>query len=364
MLGGTEYQTLNLVHALRDSGYFPVVLCYFEYDPRMVNYMKSEGAEVVLMSPDGKRPKGPWSTFITLWKGFKNALHTSKPDIIHVQYMAPGSLAIIIFKLLGARRIIATAHVPGHIYTRKWVPRLLSRYVCDLFLCVSQSSEQAFFEINPSLYNPQLHKQGRKHFTVYNCTDIPEKLLQKETIDSFTIGVVSRLSYEKGIDRLLFSMPKILSVFPKLTLLIIGDGSERETLVNISQELHIAHAITWAGLQPKEVLQDHYLQMDIVVIPSRFEGFVLTAIELMSYGIDFVASKVDALMEEIDNNSGILTDASDPVIFANAIIELLKNPVLRDQMSENGHNKVKATFAYNIYQKTIADIYGNILKRI
>ncbi|MDP3444986.1 MAG: glycosyltransferase family 4 protein, partial [Ignavibacteria bacterium] len=157
LLGGTEYQTLNLIKALRESGYDVQVLCYFEYDDRMVAYMREAGADVILMSESGIRPVKFLPKLSALYQGFRNALKTYKPDIVHVQYMAPGSLAILLFKLLGAKKTIATAHTPGHIYKNKAVPRFITRYMTDLFLCVSKSSEQAFFDTEPHLYETALH---------------------------------------------------------------------------------------------------------------------------------------------------------------------------------------------------------------
>lgn len=361
LLGGTEYQTLNLVKALRECGYDVQVLCYFEYDPRMVTYIHEAGADVVLMSPNGIRPQGFLAKASFLFNGFRNALKSYQPDIVHVQYMAPGSLAILLFKLLGAKKVLATAHVPGHIYKNTSVPRFIARYMTELFLCVSKSSEHAFFDSEPHLYDAQLHHQGRKHFTVYNCTDIPQQQPSIEKKDPFTLGVVSRLSHEKGINILITAMPKILSLFPDIRLLIVGDGARKQDLQTLSIELHCDHAITWAGLQPKELLESYYTQMDIVVIPSRFEGFGLTAIEAMSYSIPVIASAVDGLVEVIENQkSGILFKSEDPSSLSDAIINLIRDPQQCQQIGENGYNRVKATFAYNIYQKTISDIYTNL----
>lgn len=363
LLGGTEYQTLNLVKALKESGYDIQVLCYFEHDPRMVTYMHETGADVVLMSPNGIRPGKFLTKLSALFRGFRETLKTYQPDIVHVQYMAPGSLAILLFKLLGAKKVLATAHVPGHIYKNTSIPRFITRYMTDLFLCVSKSSEQAFFDIEPHLYDAQLHQAGRKHFTVYNCTDIPEKQPRNTTNHPLTLGVVSRLSHEKGIDILIRAMPKILSLLPDVRLLIVGDGARKQDLQTLSIELHCDHAITWAGLQPKELLESYYTQMDIVVIPSRFEGFGLTAIESMSYAIPVVASCVDGLAEIIeDQKSGILINSEDPSALSNAVISLIQNSDLRRQIGENGYNRVKATFEYNIYQKTMATMYSMLMK--
>ncbi|MDP3465214.1 MAG: glycosyltransferase family 4 protein, partial [Sulfuricurvum sp.] len=295
--------------------------------------------------------------------GFRRVLKEYRPDIVHVQYMAPGSLAILLFKMLGAKKVLATAHVPGHIYKNKTVPKFISNYMTELFLCVSKSSEEAFFDTKPQLYDTQLYHAGRKHFTLYNCTDIPEYPITKLQNQPLTIGVISRLSHEKGIDLLLQSMPKILSVFPDVRLLIVGDGTEKTSLLYLALELNISDSIIWAGLQPKEALESYYGQMDIVAIPSRFEGFGLTAIEAMSYSIPVVASAVDGLMEVIEHGvSGMLVKPKDPSALADAIIALLLDPDKCRELGQNGYTRVKAAFAYNIYQKTIAKIYNNLLK--
>jgi glycosyltransferase involved in cell wall biosynthesis len=230
LLGGTEYQTLNLVKALKESGYEVKVLCYFEYDNRMVAYMREAGANVVLMTKSGTRPSKFLPKLSALFQGFRKTLKTYKPDIVHVQYMAPGSLAILLFKLLGAKKVLTTAHVPGHIYKNKAVPRFIAEYMTDLFLCVSQSSERSFFDTKPQLYDTQLHHAGRKHFTLYNCTDIPEYPIAESVTHPLTIGIVSRLSHEKGIDLLLRAMPKILSVFPDIRELLRANGHRRYPL--------------------------------------------------------------------------------------------------------------------------------------
>jgi glycosyltransferase involved in cell wall biosynthesis len=329
----------------------------------MATYMREAGADVVLMTPNGTRPAKFLSKLSALLRGFRETMKAYQPDIVHVQYMAPGSLAILLFKLLGAKKVLATAHVPGHIYKNTSVPRFITRYMTDLFLCVSKSSEHAFFDTVPHLYDTQLHQAGRKHFTVYNCTDIPVYKARDSKGHPFTLGVVSRLSHEKGIDILITAMPKILSLFPNLQLLIVGDGILKQELKRLAIELKCDHAITWAGLQPKELLESYYTQMDIVVIPSRFEGFGLTAIEAMSYAIPVVASHVDGLAEVIeDQKSGILVKSEDPSTLADTVISLIQVPAQRRQIGENGYNRVKATFAYNIYQKTIADIYGVLIK--
>ena len=359
MLGGTEYQTLNLVKALKESGYAVTVLCYFEYDATMVQYMEDAGANVLLMTENGRRPQKFSALLWALFSGFKKALKEVKPNVVHVQYMAPGSLAILLFKLLGVKRVIATAHVPGHIYRRKWIPQLIARYVTESFLCVSKSSEEAFFEEEAALFSTELFEKGRKHFTIYNCVETG--CTQPKTINHqplTTVGIVSRLSYEKGIDILISALPNILKQNPNVTLLIVGKGSEKEKLHALAGKLGVADAITWAGLQPKERLPEFYAQMDMVVIPSRFEGFGLTAIEAMGYGIPVVASAVDGLKEVVEEGeSGILFESENPEALANVIIDLIKDDAKREVLTKAGKKRVEEHFSYTLYQKKITELY-------
>lgn len=360
LLGGTEYQTLNLVKALFNGGYRVVVLCYFEYDMRMVKYMENAGATVELMSVNGNRPKGTIKILWTLLKGFKNIINKHNPEIVHVQYLSPGTLSILLFKLLGVNHVLATAHVPGHIYKRKWIPQLIAKYVTDIFLCVSKSSEKDFFELEPEIYSKKLFLEGRKHFTLYNCTDT-DVLIKKNKKDFFNIGVISRLSYEKGIDKLIDAMPIVFKQYPDTKLIIVGDGTQHKILENKVNEYNLSDKIFFEGLQPKENLEKYYNSFDIVVIPSRFEGFGLTAIEAMSYKIPVIASKTDGLIEVIDDEiNGILVKNESSEEYAKQIIQLKNEPIKMEYLGNNGRKNVLEKFSFEVYEKQILDLYSLI----
>ena len=362
LLGGTEHQTLNLVKALVKNNYDVTVVCYFEYDEKMINYMKEEGAKVILLSSDGSRIQGIKNTMTFLYKGFKKVLKEVKPSVVHVQYLAPGSLAILLFRLLGVKNIITTAHVPGHIYKRKIVPKFLAYFITKAFICVSKSSEKDFFEIEPELYTKKLFKSGRKHFTIYNCTNTDLNIEKKEK-EFFNIGVVSRLSYEKGIDKVIDSLPLILSENQNIKLTIVGDGSERKNLETKVQELKLQDYVTFEGLQPKEKLENFYNSFDLVVVPSRFEAFGLTAIEAMSYEVPVVASKADGLKEVIEDKvSGILVSNESREEYAKEILTLINNKNLREEIGKNGRKRVLENFSFENFEKKTISLYKQILK--
>ena len=104
MTGGTEIQTLNLVQALVAGGYRVVTTCYFEYSDDMVVRFRKAGSEVVCLSPTGTRVNG-WRGILFLYKGLRRVLKQYKPDVVHVQYMAPGAIPILLLRWLGPRHI-------------------------------------------------------------------------------------------------------------------------------------------------------------------------------------------------------------------------------------------------------------------
>ena len=83
--------------------------CYFEYSDDMVVRFQKAGSEVVCLSPTGTRVNG-WRGILFLYKGLRRVLKQYKPDVAHVQYMAPGAIPILLLRWLGVRQIIATAH--------------------------------------------------------------------------------------------------------------------------------------------------------------------------------------------------------------------------------------------------------------
>ena len=58
-------------------------------------------------------------------------------------------------------------------------------FFTDAFICVSKSSEKDFFEREPEIYTKKLLKRGRKHFTIYNCTNTDVKTEKTEKINHY-----------------------------------------------------------------------------------------------------------------------------------------------------------------------------------
>lgn len=363
LTGGTEIQTLSLVQALVMAGHDVTVACYFEHTPEMIKRYEKSGATVRLLSPDGSRPVGVKNTTSLLWNGFKHIVKEIKPDIAHVQYMAPGAIPIILLRLLGIRKIIATAHTAADIYSSSGLKIIsfLNRYILSAFQCITERAEKSFFGSSRLFDNDTKLKKHSNHFTIYN--NLPSYITLRDAPRRFPdsnrlkIGVVSRLEHIKGMDMIIPAFAKIHRDFPEIELIIVGDGSLRESMEAEASSLGLSDSVSFAGRQPQDRLQNFYDKIDILLMPSRSEGFGLTAVEGMARGCVLVAANTGGLPEVVrDGKEGYLhipediKDLSDKIkdliddrnrmeIFSKAALQRA-----RDFSSENYNAKIRALY--------------------
>ena len=362
LTGGTEIQTLSLVEALVAADYEVVVVCYFEYADQMVGRYRNAGATVELLNRDGTRQIGVKNTFINLWKGLRRVVKQYKPDVAHVQYMAPGALPILVLRTLGMKKIIATAHTSADIYPSLKQIHWLNNHILTGFQCITLKAEASFFG-NASLFsNDTKLKKHSNHFTIYNnlpsyieLADTPRKGTPK------TIGVVSRLERIKGMNMVVPAFAEIYKYHPTMRLLIVGDGSQRDFMEKQVQNAGLpVESVQFVGRQGQDKLQSFYDQIDILLMPSRSEGFGLTAIEGMARGCVPVVSNTGGLPEVVEDGvSGLLHTSESVEDMISKIASVICNPKLFEQLSFGSYNRAQ-DFSKGKYYKQVEQLYDKL----
>lgn len=358
LTGGTEIQTLNLVRALVSGGHRVVTACYFEHTLEMVERYKTAGSEVVLFEPTGKRIGG-WRGVLFLYRHLRQCVRKYKPDIAHVQYMAPGATPCLILKLLGVRTIFATAHTDARIYRSLRLLHFLQRQVIDVFTCITLRAEREFFG-SSLLYKEEIKLPPHAHITIYNA--LPESIqlnsFSRKLQKTVTIGVVSRLETIKGMDLVLPAFFIIHEKNPNTRLLVVGDGSQRPLMEQQANQGGLDHVVDFTGRQPQEILWKYYDQIDILLMPSRSEGFGLTAIEAMARGCVVVAADIGGLSEVVCHEEvGMLHQCNDIQDIADKVNRLINSPIELCRMSKNAviHASI---FSMEKYKSLIKNLYN------
>ena len=371
LTGGTEIQTLSLTEALVAAGHTVDVACYFEHAEVMVSNYERAGARVHLLSPDGGRPQGVVACTRFLWRGLRGVVKAVRPDAVHVQYMAPGALPILVLRALGVKCIVATAHTAADIYSPGGLKQLrwLNRHVLRAFQCITLTAERSFFGSGRLLDDDVPLSGHGNHFTIYNnipsyislCGDAGRVSDGRRKV---TVGVVSRLEMIKGMDMVVPAMAKVFAEADaagvECSLLVVGDGSQRELMERQSKAFGIESRVAFAGRKPQGELQGYYDKIDVLLMPSRSEGFGLTAVEGMARGCVPVVANVGGLPEVVrDGVDGLLHDRENVESLAEKVSRVVGNRELMMQLSRGARKRAEA-FGRDAYREQIARMYDKI----
>jgi glycosyltransferase involved in cell wall biosynthesis len=177
---------------------------------------------------------------------------------------------------------------------------------------------------------------------------------------SMTVGVVGRLSPEKGIDVALKVHGLVASRCPEARLCIAGEGPERPRLERITERLGIGRSVEWLGyLDDPDSL---YRRMAVLLLPSRSEGFPNVALEAMAHGVPVVASRVGGIPEIVlEGRSGFLVDSEDVGGMAERVVALLNDGSLRQRIGREAQFEVGSRFSVQARAEALATLYAEVL---
>lgn len=363
LTGGTEIQTLNLVRALVLGGHDVTTACYFEHSDYMVGMYEQAGSKVVMFSKDGQR-MGGMKEIRFLAQHLWSLKRIMKPDVVHVQYMTPGALPIILLKAMGQKNILATAHTNADIYGAKTLSLLkwLQRHVLRAFTCITLRAENNFFGESSLYILGSKAVATHAHFTIYNALPGYISIADKKKVakDIVMIGVVSRLVSIKGMDLVVPAFAKVYAKYKNVRLLVVGDGTLKSEMEYEAEKLHLTEVASFVGRQEQSTLQDFYDKMDILLMPSRSEGFGLTAIEGMARGCVIVASNTGGLPEVVkDGEVGLLHQSESIDDLAEKIGMLVGDADLLERMRSCALKYVEK-FSFERYSELFNDLYRKL----
>lgn len=371
LLGGTEIHTLLMVRALVSAGYRVSICCYYEYELSMASRFEDAGARVLLLKLERDRGLfGPARMAMLIYR-LLMVFRQERPDIIHVQYIAPGLLPVIAARLMKVRTVFATVHIAGKVaygLKAKAMLRLAAR-LCTAFFCVSKGVEEFWFG-NSMTFDSSQPGSSRKHFTIYNGIDVDRiahavnRADVRQLRQSFgvagnpAIGIVGRLARQKGHVVLLEALTRIAATLPEVVLIIIGDGPERAVLRDKAKALGIERNIVWLGSMSQEKVYKTYSIMNVLAMPSIYEGFGLVAAEAMAAGLPIVGTRVDGLSELIEDRiTGYLVSPGNAEELANALLNLLQDKEKAGRFGTAGRTRVRRDFSREAFDNSVVSAY-------
>jgi len=201
-----------------------------------------------------------------------------------------------------------------------------------------------------------------RDLSIYQPGSWREAVRQELGLNSTTpvVGMVGRLDAQKGHTYLLEAWPAVRREIPDARLLLVGDGGLRTPLEQRVRELGLTDSVIFAGFRtdvPR--LLD---AMDVMVLPSLYEGMPLTAIEGSAMARPVVATAVDGTPEVVrDGVTGRLVPPADPIALTRALLELLRDPDGASRMGRAGRQWVLARFDVSRHVTATADVYRSVV---
>lgn len=248
----------------------------------------------------------------TIWQG--------KPDVIHFHDV---NIRQYILKYL-IKKQCTTFHTT-------WIPSLKKFF----------PQNRNLFSISNKVRKDILEYAGTDSMVVYNGIEFSRYRHHEFNADSkqFRIVQIGRIECSiKGQDIAVRAI-KILAengLYP--TLDFIGDGSSRADLQQLINDLGLSDRITICGFRTPEYIQEHLADYDLLIQPSRIEGFGLTVAEGMAAKVPVAVSDLPALIEVTDNgNCGLLFKTESPGDCAKA---------LEIAMTENLQSMAERSFTF------------------
>lgn len=360
MLGGGQKSLFLLLERLDRNKYKPFLIC-----PTYGNFIKKVeklGIETSLMKTGSLKIPNIFSFTTTIRKLFK-FIKQNDIDLIHTDAPRQTFYAGIAARLT---KIPLVWHVRVSEPEIKRYDRTLTS-LAHKVIAVSKAVEKRLEKAAPKskkivvIYNGiNLEEYGQQH---------PKEKLKKELgieRDNILIGTAGQLIPSKGHDLLLKAAARILRVYPKTKFIIIGDGNKvyRKELFDLVQELGIEKTVIFTGF--REDIPPLINLLDIVVLPSTHpEGLSRLLLEAMASSKPMIVSALGGNLESVeDGTTGLIVKTGDVKSLSQAILELIRNEKLRNQMGTAGRKRAENLFSIDQNVFRVERVYEELLCRL
>jgi glycosyltransferase involved in cell wall biosynthesis len=303
----------------------------------------------------------------SLYSRLSQILRNLKPDIVHTHLLHADLYGIPAARWLGVPVIVSSRHNDNAFRRRtpiKQVNQFLWR-MTDAGISISDSIARFSVEVESAAKN----KIHRIYYGLEDAKPLDRNAARTAIIqefglpeDAILIGIVCRLTEQKGITYGLQAFAKVKDDFPGAHLLIAGDGPLRSTLESEAFALagreNRVHFLGW-----REDIPTLMAGLDIFLAPSLWEGFGLVFLEAMAQTVPIIASNVSAIPEVVvDGETGLLVTPRDVDSLAEALRKLLSDKPLRQYMGLQGQDRLETHFSAARMVDETAALYYTLLE--
>ncbi len=303
-----------------------------------------------------------------------------RPDILHCFLVHANIAGRLTGRLLALPCIIGSIRTAEK--TKRWhlIAENLTFRMGDITLCNSLSVYR-----HTKRYS---HVPDKYLHTITNGVDIDYYANAKPlTVDNSTAHVlipasiglrqgktnlifVGRLDPVKNLDTLLYALHKLLQYnkthsqhnnINNLQLIIVGDGPQKQHLVELVQKLHLTDNVLFTGFRNSDEVAGLLRVADIFIMPSYQEGCSGATLEAMASALAVVAARSAGLYDLIKHrHTGLLFDANDTNGLVYQVQLLIEQPQLARQLGQNAQQLARKRFSLDTMIRQYSQLYHNL----
>jgi len=281
---------------------------------------------------------------------------------------------VVLMKYIFGKKVIARVEGPGYVGDFHRVKQLKW---ANLMLFTARKVDR-IVAISQDLYKDivENHFPEQAILSIPNSVDVDYFLPKPSSGNQrlHRISFVGRLETVKGLEYLIeaFKIVKMDLGYVKLSL--VGGGQLQGVLETLCQKLELQDDVTIVG-NTDDVLS-YYQEANLFVLPSLSEGLSLSLLEAMSCGLPVVATLVGGNIEIIDScfeegktkvndyhigECGILVNPRDTKGLAKALLRLLKDDALSQQLGSKARILVESKFSLDKIVKEYVGLYSHLV---
>ena len=300
----------------------------------------------------------PFLFFFMFWSGLR-LVKKYKVDVIHAHWVIPQGFIALLIKQFCSRslRVMVTSHGAdlfslNNAFLNRFKARVFSR--ADCVTVVSQAM-RAFCQ-NDLGVRRAIHVRSMG----IDCKNIFLDRVDHAERSGFIFA--GRLVEKKGVSYLLQAFAKLVKERPDEKLLVVGDGTDKKSLIDLSQTLGLEENVTFRGAVETEELADLFNQAAIAVVPSVIatdgdqEGLGLVAAEALACGCITIVSDLPAI-RDVHDDEFLQFRQADMESLYQALVRVLNEPAEARRRSRLLQKKVIQRLDWS----QVADEYKNLM---
>ncbi|CCN85211.1 putative Glycosyltransferase SypP [Vibrio nigripulchritudo SFn27] len=257
-----------------------------------------------------------------LFMKMKNLLSSLKADVVHSHHIGPLLYGNVTARFANVPVRIHTEHDAWHLNEDSEVRiEKLARYLSKpKMVADAEFVKDKLVRIFDDIPVETIHNGvDCDHFTPGAASIAREKLGLPN--NKRIIGCSGRVEHVKGQDTLIHALKDMPC---NVILAIAGDGSEKESLMALAEELKLEDRVLFLGFVSDMV--NFYRSLDLYCLPSRNEGFPLSTLEAQACDIPVVATDVGGVKESLCLKSGQLVLPDNAPLMSEILVSMLNCP--------------------------------------